>query len=105
MPKKHAARTGKKSEKKRPARAKAKRERFAGRSFSELQAYQKVLAEEAARLEEVCRQLTKTETASVGFDGINRIDDAVEIIYDFIDAVEMAARKEARAQRNRGAES
>jgi hypothetical protein len=104
MPKKRTAGTAKKSGETGRSRATAKRERFGEKSLAELRGYGKVLAEEAARLDEICRHLAETQTAGVGFDGINRIEDAVQIVYAFIDAVEMAARKEARARRSRGVE-
>jgi len=104
MAKKRSGGTPKESVKKKRARAKVKRHRYGQRTLVELRAYHKVLRGEAARLEQFCEQLAETEAQNVSFDGINRIDDGVEIIYGFVDGVEMAARKEARARRKPSAD-
>ena len=104
MPKKESGRTPKESLTKRSPATKVKRHRYGRRTLAELGAYQKVLHEEATRLAALCRELAEIDAESVSFDGINRVDDGVELIYAFIDGVEMASRKEARDRRKSGAD-
>ncbi len=98
MPAKKSGGSPKSSLKKKKPLQKSKRHRVGSRSLEQLDAYRKVLDEESARLDVFCRQLAQIEAERVSFDGINRIDDAVEMIYGFVDGVEMAARKETRAR-------
>lgn len=76
----------------------AKKPRVGVRTLGEIERYAEVIAGQSGLFGSILKEMKASKIQEIEFDGINKMDRAIVLVNDFIDAMDIAVR---RAKRDR----